>query len=44
MDTVTQTPDIPAEPPHVTPYFQSRRTALDLAAAARGLPPEPWAA
>jgi hypothetical protein len=45
MDTIHQPPDIPPDPPPpVTPYFQSRRAALDLAAAARDLPPEPWAA
>ena len=43
MDTIHQPTDNPGEP-NVTPYFESRRRALDLAAADRGLPPEPWAA
>jgi hypothetical protein len=45
MDTIHESPDNPGDPPPViTPYFQSRRAALDLAAKARGLAPEPWAA
>jgi hypothetical protein len=44
MDTIHDPPDNPADPlpPRGTvPYF---RRELDLAAARRGLPPEPWAA
>ncbi len=50
MNTLTQ-PTVSADPlppPEVTPYFrrlaESRRRALEQAAADRGLPPEPWAA
>jgi hypothetical protein len=44
MDTLHHPPDNPPDPlpPRGTdPYF---RRALDLAAEARGLPPEDWAA
>ena len=49
MPTVHQSPDSttdPLSPPEVTPYFRAARyrEAYGLAAAQRGLPPEPWAA
>ena len=48
MDTIHDLPDNPADPPPpVTPYFRrvaAFRAALEAEAAARGLPPEPWAA
>lgn len=36
-----KTADRPLPPPRITPYF---RAVAALAAAERGLPPEPWAA
>jgi hypothetical protein len=43
MNTLTQPPDNPAAPPPpvITPLFTR---LLEQEAAARGLPPEPWAA
>jgi hypothetical protein len=43
MNTVSPLPDSDP-PPVITPYFESRRRAVDQAAADRGLPYEAWTA
>ncbi len=47
MDTLAQPPDSDEPPPDAVPYFRRLaefHEAAELAAAERGLPPEPWAA